>query len=123
MLTRPALQFIARYGVVGAINTAVSYAVYCAFLFLSANYALASLGALAFGSVLSFVTLGRYVFVSRLQGRFPLYVLALIIVYFVNIGLIRLLMSLGADAYLAGLLAAPLTIGTGFLLQKFYVFR
>jgi putative flippase GtrA len=114
---------IMRYVLIGAFNTAVSYLIYCIFIYSGVNYAVASLGALVFGVVLSFFTLGRYVFMSRLEGRFKLFVLVWVVLYFFNIGIIRLLLSFSADAYQAGLVAAVPTVGLAFLLQRFYVFR
>jgi putative flippase GtrA len=114
---------IVRYGFVGAFNTLVSYSVYCLLLYLGANYAVASLGALVFGIMLSFVTLGRYVFMSRLKGRFPMFLIVWAVLYFVNIGIISFVLSFGIDAYTAGLIAAVPTISLAFLLQRFYVFR
>lgn len=117
------VPLIVRYVFIGTFNTSVSYLIYCLFIYSGVNYAAASLGALVFGVGLSFFTLGRYVFMSRLKGRFKLFVLVWVVLYFFNIGIIRLLLSLSADAYLAGLVAAVPTVGLAFLLQRFYVFR
>lgn len=117
------LSLMIRYGFVGSLNTLASYSVYCLFLYLGAGYPVASLGALVFGIALSFVTLGRYVFLSRLKGRFPLFLMVWGVLYFVNIGIIGFVISLGIDAYRAGFIAAVPTIGLAFLLQRFYVFR
>lgn len=114
---------IGRYGFVGGFNTAASYATYCLLLYAGANYALASLGALSLGIVLSFVTLGRYVFMSRLEGRFLKFLFIWVVLYFVNIGLIRLGLSFGLNSYIAGLMASVPTIGLAFMLQRFYVFN
>lgn len=117
------MALIVRYAFVGAFNTAVSYSIYVLLIYSGVNYAVASLGALVFGIVLSFFTLGRYVFLSRLKGRFRLFVLVWVVLYFFNIGTIRILLSFSADAYQAGLAAAVPTVGLAFLLQRFYVFR
>lgn len=114
---------IGRYGSVGGLNTAASYGAYCLLLYAGINYAFASLGALSFGIVLSFVTLGRYVFMSRLKGRFGKFLFIWVVLYFVNIGLIRLGLSFGVNSYIAGLMASVPTIGLAFLLQRFYVFK
>lgn len=107
----------------GAFNTAVSYGTYSGLLYAGLNYPLASLGALIFGIMLSFVTLGRYVFLSRLRGRLYKFVLVWAALYLFNIGTIHGLISLGLDAYMAGLVAAIPTISLAFLLQRTYVFR
>ena len=117
------LDLIVRYGFFGALNTLASYTAYSLFLYLGANYAIASLGSLVFGIMLSFITLGRYVFMSRFKGRFARFLLVWGVLYFVNIGIISVVVTFGINAYGAGLVAAIPTIGLAFLLQNFYVFR
>ena len=112
-----------RYGFVGTFNFAVIYTVYCLIIYIGFNYSVASLGSLVLGIMLSFVTQGRYVFMSRLSGRFPKFLSVWAALYFVNIGIISVILSFGANAYQAGIVAAVPTIGLGFLLQWFYVFR
>lgn len=114
--------FLGRYLLVGLFNTAVSYALYCALLYVGIAYPLATLGSLLGGIFLSFVTLGRYVFVSRLRGRFPRFLTVWCGLYLLNIGLLNVLIKLGFDPYIAGIVAAPPTIGLAFLLQRFVVF-
>lgn len=113
---------LGRYVVVGLFNTAVSYALYCALLYAGVAYPLASLGSLLGGIFLSFVTLGRYVFLSRLRGRFPRFLMVWCGLYLLNIGLLNVLIKVGLDPYIAGIVAAPPTIGLAFLLQRFFVF-
>jgi len=116
----PAL--LGRYLVVGLFNTAASYAFYCALLYAGAAYPLASLGALLGGIFLSFVTLGRYVFMSQLRGRFSRFLMVWGGLYFLNISLLNVLIGVGLNSYIAGIVAAPPTIGLAFLLQRFVVF-
>lgn len=116
----PAL--LGRYLVVGLFNTAASYTFYCALLYAGVAYPLASLGSLLGGIFLSFVTLGRYVFVSRLRGRFSRFLMVWGGLYFLNIGLLNVLIGVGFNPYIAGIVAAPPTIGLAFLLQRFVVF-
>lgn len=117
----PAL--LLRYIAIGSLNTAFGYGVYCLMLALGLNFAAASLVSLVFGIILSFATLGRYVFLSQLEGRFARFLLVWAVLYIFNIAAIAAIMRLGADAYIAGLIAAIPTLGTAFLLQRFYVFN
>ena len=121
-MTAITLSLLLRYVMVGAFNTAFSYGAYCGLLYAGLHYPLASLGALILGVLLSFVTLGRYVFVSQLRGRFHKFLLVWAALYLLNIGTIRLLLAFGLDAYVAGLVAAVPTISLAFLLQRNYVF-
>jgi len=117
----PAL--VLRYLSVGTFNTAVGYGVYCFMLTLGLNFAGASFISLIFGIFLSFVTLGRYVFLSQLKGRFAKFLSVWAVLYIFNIAAIAAGMHLGANAYLAGLIAAVPTLSAAFLFQRFYVFN
>ena len=117
----PAL--VLRYVSVGTFNTAVGYGVYCFMLTLGLNFAGASFISLIFGILLSFVTLGKYVFLSQLKGRFTKFLLMWAVLYIFNIAVIDAIMHLGADAYLAGLIAAVPIVSAAFLVQRFYVFN
>lgn len=114
---------LARYFVTGAINTAFSYGVYCAVLYLGAPYPVAALVSLAAGVCLSFVTMGRIVFRSQLQNRFSRFVAVWAVLYGVHVGLIWVLVRGGLDPYLAGLIASVPVLAISFLAQRYYVFR
>jgi putative flippase GtrA len=112
-----------RYIVIGSFNTVIGYGIYCLMLAVGMNFAGASLVSLIFGIMLSFLTLGRYVFLSQLEGRFAKFILVWAILYIFNVATISAIIHFGADAYIAGLIAAVPTLGTAFLLQRFYVFN
>lgn len=119
--TSPAL--LLRYLLVGSLNTAVGYGVYCLMLAAGLNFAGASLFSLVFGVVLSFFTLGRYVFLSQLRGRFAKFLLVWAVLYIFNVTVIAIVIRFGFDAYLAGLIAAIPTLSAAFLAQRFFVFN
>lgn len=75
------------------------------------------------GIGVSFVMLGKLVFVSQLHGRFHRFLLAWCVLYAFNIGCITALMRAGAGPYSAGLLGAIITAAASFLVQRNYVFR
>ena len=112
-----------RYIAIGSLNTAFGYGIYCLMLAIGLNFAGASLVSLLFGIILSFATLGRFVFLSQLEGRFAKFILVWAVLYIFNIAFIAGIMRLGADAYIAGLIAAIPTLGAAFMLQRFYVFK
>ena len=112
-----------RYIVVGSFNSACSFAAYAILTWVGLSVSLASLGALVLGICLSFVTLGRLVFLSTLRGRFHRFVLLWAFLYVVNLGLISLFMQFGFGPYIAGLLAAAPTVAAAFILQRVYVFN
>ncbi len=112
-----------RFGIVGALNTAFSYAVYSAGIYLGLTYYVASLIALILGIVMSFVTQGKLVFKTELHGRFYKFLAVWTVLYFVNIGVIWLLAKLGFNYYLGGLLALVPVVCLSFVLQKKLVFQ
>jgi putative flippase GtrA len=118
--TSPA--FLLRYILVGSLNTAVGYGIYCLMLTAGLNFAGSSLFSLVFGVMLSFFTLGRYVFLSQLRGRFVKFLLVWAFLYIFNVTFIAAIIRFGFDAYLAGLIAAIPTLGASFLAQRFFVF-
>ena len=114
---------LVRFLIVGVGNTIFSYAVYALGLFMGLPYWLASLVALVIGIAVGFVTQGRLVFRSSLEGRLPIFVTVWAALYGVNILVIRLLTDLGIDAYLAGAIATLPTVALSFALNRLVVFR
>ena len=119
-LLRP--QFV-RFLVVGAANTGFNIAVYWAMLWLGLAVPLASLASLAVGIVINFATQSRFVFDNRSPWKLLPYLVVWAALYVFNLGLIRLLMSYGLDAYVAGFLSTPATVLLSYFLQKTWVFR
>lgn len=111
-----------RFVLVGCLNTGFSYSLYALFLWLGLNFALANLLAFVISLLFSFGTQGKLVFGNhdwRLLWRF---VLAWIVIYLFNVGLIALLVRMHLSPYLAGALAlVPVTL-LSYLVQKFVVF-
>ena len=123
ILRRPAVSQFMRFGVVGAINTAISYGSYVVFLSLGLNYALANLGSLIVGICVSFYSQGRFVFGGAALSRLPHFVALWAALYLVSIGLIALFLQMGIDAYMGGALAlVPVTL-LSFVCQRHFVFR
>jgi len=120
--TPEAQQQLLRYLLVGAANTLFAYALYALGLLIGLPYELASLVALVLGIVVSFVTQGRLVFITRLQGRFLPFTAAWVALYLANITVIRVLHWGGLDLYLAGLAAAIPVTAISFMLQRRIVF-
>ena len=112
-----------RFILVGCINTAFSYLMYAAFLALGLTVAVASLLALMIGILFSFYTQGTLVFGDRSRGAFVRFVAVWAAIYFFNLGAIRLFMSLGLSAYLAGAVATVPTTILSYIIQRRIVFR
>lgn len=114
---------VMRFGVVGLLNTALSYCVYSIGIYAGLAYYVASLLALLFGIVAGFFMQGRLVFRAQLKGRFPYFVAMWALLYLVNIGIIYVLVAAGLDYYTAGLVAAIPVVAVSFILQKLFIFK
>jgi len=123
MLRQPAVMQFIRFGLIGAVNTSISYGIYALLLYMGLNYALANLGSLILGIGVSFFSQGRFVFGNAAIDRLPRFILLWGSLYLVNIGLIALFMRFGINAYLGGALAlVPITLFS-FVCQRYLVFR
>lgn len=114
---------LVRFGIVGVVNTAFSYAIYAALIFVGCNFALANLLALILGILFSFKTQGTLVFKSTENRRIFRFVFAWSLIYLCNILLISKFIALGFSAYASGALAIPFSTVLSYFAQKFFVFR
>jgi putative flippase GtrA len=112
-----------RFLVVGAVNTFFSYAVYAGFLFAGLSYVVANFLALIAGIIFSFRTQGAFVFHNRDWRLFTRFAICWGFIYLANISVIKMIMMLGFDAYVAGAIAIPLMAAASYLIQKLIVFR
>jgi putative flippase GtrA len=112
-----------RFLIVGALNTALSYAVYVVGLAVGFSYAVASLISLTTGILVGFKAQGKYVFARPEYRLFWKFLSCWVLIYFVNLLFIREMINLGFNAYMAGALALPFLIVFSFVVQKFVVFR
>jgi putative flippase GtrA len=109
--------------IVGGVNTAFSYAVYAVLLLAGLNYAIANFGALVAGILFGFKTTGTFVFQNpdnRLVGRF---VVCWVLIYLLNVMIIRKMIEAGVDKYVAGALPIPAIAAVSYAAQKYFVFR
>ena len=112
-----------RFGLVGLVNTALSYAIYALLLALGLPFRLAYLGALVLGIAISFISQGRLVFGEGSAARLPRFVALWAALYFVNTAVIGWIMAAGFDAYAAGALALVPITAISFVAQRYLVFR
>jgi putative flippase GtrA len=115
------LRFL-RFLVVGVVNTAFSYGIYAALLYLGLPYVWANLGSLLVGTCFSFVMQGRLVFGNRDNSLFGRYLVFWSCIWVANILLIKAFIHFGLNAYWAGAVATVPVVIASFLVQKFFVF-
>jgi putative flippase GtrA len=113
---------LARFLLIGGVNTAFSYGVYAVLLFCGLNYAIANLMALVAGIGFSFKTQGRFVFQNTNNRLIVRFVAGWTLVYLVNVLLLREMIAAGTNRYVAGGLAVPAIVVFSYLIQRFMVF-
>jgi len=119
----PEFHRVARFLVVGVGNTIFSYAVYAAGVLIGLNSALALLVAMVVGVIFNFFTTGRIVFQSRNHRLLPRFIGVYVVIYGINVALLRLLQGVGLDPLLAQALCLPITVTLSFLAMRFWVFN
>lgn len=123
IIAKPLVFQIIRFGLVGVINTGIAYAIYALLLYLGLSYVIANFGSLVMGICVSFFSQGRFVFGNSAINRLPRFIVLWVTLYFVNIGLISILLRHGFNAYVGGALALiPITL-LSFICQRYLVFR
>lgn len=105
-----------RFLLAGVVNTGFGYSVYAAFVFAGTHPQTALALQFSIGVVFNHMTHGRFVFGTRGYRRFPHYVAAYVAVYVFNAILLKLLMGVGAGAYLAQAIALVPTVLLSFKL-------
>ncbi len=114
---------IIRYVLVGALNSAFGYFVFSSFLFFGLHYTLATLLGTIIGVVFNFFTTGKLVFRSMDKKHIFGFTLVYVILFFLNIILLKVLITCGMSAYLGGLVLIPVMALIGYLLQSRFTFN
>lgn len=119
MLKKQIISFI----LIGIVNTIFGYTVYAIFLSIGFNYILSTLLATLLGILFNFKTIGKYVFDSHNNRLIFKFFSVYVIIYFVNILIIKTLKTYGYNDYIAGAFALPVSALLSFILNKYYVFK
>ena len=117
------LQQATRFLFTGTVNTAFSYAIYAACIYLGAGYAIASGASIVCGILFSYKTTSAVVFGRGYRGSLARYIACYAVVYAFSVLLLKAMDEYGVNAYLAGVLAAPPCAVLSFALLKLFVFR
>jgi len=109
-----------KFFVVGVLNTAFGYGIFAVLIWYGLHYSLAAAISTILGVLFNFKTTGILVFKSHDNSKIIRFVLAYVVVYCVNVMALAILLHLGADTYLAGLiLILPLALLAYFLNSQF----
>lgn len=114
---------IAKFVVVGLINTIVGYSLYALFIYFGLGYAYALSIATILGVLFNFQTIGRLVFESSNNTLLIKFIGVYIIVFCVNLALINGMIRFGLNPYSAGAVALFPSATLSFLLNKYFVFN
>ena len=116
-------QFI-RFVLVGILNTAFGYGVYCMMIWIGVPYWWATLISNVLGVLFNFKTIGILVFENSSNRLFFRFVSCYVLAYCLNVGIIYLLTNYaGLNDYWSGLIATPFVALFSFFYQKLFVFN
>ena len=118
-------KLAAKYSVSGAINTLVGYALIFGCMAFGCGPTLSNAIGYAAGFVLSFVQSRYWVFRSAgsVVGDVSRFVPAFLAAFGVNFLVLQAALALGINPYLAQLAGGAAFVGTGFVLNYWFVFR
>lgn len=114
---------VARFGLVGGINTLFGYALFALLVWAGTPYPVAIAVATVAGVLFNFQTSGRLVFAGAPPGRFLRFLAVYCAVYVLNVAGVALLARLvGGNVYIANALVVPPLAVLAYVLQRNYVF-
>lgn len=119
MLKKQIFNFI----LVGILNTIVGYTLYAFFIFIGFHYIVAVTCSTILGILFNFKTISKFVFQTHDNKLIIKFFSVYVIVFIVNIIIIKLFKLLGFDDYIAGLIALFPCAAISFVLNKFYVYK
>lgn len=112
-----------KFLLVGGLNTIFGYSAYAFLIFIGLHYTLAVLVGMIFGVFFNFFTTGRLVFKNSKNHLIFKFFGTSIIIYFLNIGFLRIFDLYKCNMYIAGIiLLLPMAI-IAFILNKKFVFE
>jgi len=112
-----------RFVVVGVVNTIFGYSLFALLIYLKFHYSIAVLISTIIGVLFNFKTTSRIVFKNDKNHLLFKFILVYVFTYFLNIGLIKLLIYTKLSMYLIGAICIVLMSVISFLLNKVFVFR
>jgi putative flippase GtrA len=118
---RAVLRF-GRFVIVGLFNTLLSYLVFCFFIWMGVHFTLSTLVSYAVGMLIGFKLHGAFVFDHPGDHRFLRFTLISVVLLGCSLA-IQAVVRTRVNDYLAGAIAACITIPVSFLLNRAFVFQ
>ncbi len=107
---------------IGTLNTLFSYGVYSFFIFIGFNYIFSSAISFFFGTLFSFITLGKIVFNMSNYKLIKKFILVYMFIYFTYIFFIKIVYLLSNNLYLSGIISIVFVASLSFILNKYFIF-
>ena len=115
-------QFI-RFILAGLLNTAVGYLIYAVGVLAGLRPDIALIGSFAFALIFNYLTHARLVFRRSGAAIFIRFAVANAVIYFINLFVLRAILSFGAGPLVAQAIALPFVVLCTFAIFKLAVFR
>jgi putative flippase GtrA len=112
-----------RFLLVGFLNTLFGYAMFSFFIFLKIHYTLSVLLATIVGVLFNFKTFGKWVFYNSDNRLLLKFILVYIVVYVMNIAVIKILLLMKWNIYLSGGVSIVIAALVSYFLNKKFVFQ
>jgi putative flippase GtrA len=113
---------LVRFSIVGVLNTLASYLVFAAFIRMGFHFSVATFAAFTVGMLMGFKLHGAYVFDHPGDRRFLRFSMISLAIFAFSL-LIQTLVRDTVNDYVAGAIAAVITIPISFLLNRAFVFH
>jgi putative flippase GtrA len=123
------LYFLARdarcihFFLVGILNTVVGFAFFSILIFMGLHYTLAVFLATVMGVFFNYQTIGRLVFSNRKNHLLRQFIFVYVILYLINILLIKFFFIFCLSYYACGMMALFFVAPLSFYLNKNFVFK
>jgi len=114
---------IINFIIVGIVNTIFGYSIYALFIYFGFNYIISIFIATIVGVLFNFKTIGKFVFNSKNNNLLFKFLFVYLIVFIINILVIKFFKIYGFNNYLAGLFALLPASVSSFILNKYFVFK
>lgn len=111
-----------RFILAGGLNTLFGFGIYAAAILGGAAVWLALLFGVLAGIVFNFFTIGGYAFRQLSAGRFPRFVICYLLIYGINLGLIKFLSQWVQGAIVIQFVLLFPMAATSYLLMRSFVF-
>lgn len=112
-----------RFVCIGIINTLFGYSIYALALWFGLKVLFALIISTVVGVLFNFKTIGVLVFGSKNNSLLLKFSLVYVVIFFANLGFIKLLVMNGLGDYFSGFVAMVPMAGMSFFLNKYFVFN